>query len=175
MLPSVDPMTSRTDDGVVAVGTAEPPEVLASTLPVAIVARPMFPLDVTGPPVRPLFVPTEVTVPVPVTVVQEGFAAAPPVDRTWPDVPGARTDHVDAPRYSTSPCVEPIALSMTMDSEFASGVDDPPEIFDTTVLLPIEGNCARVADPEIAENEGCVDDGTPEVEIWLIHWFDTAA
>ena len=41
---------------------------------------------------------TEVTVPAPVTVNQDGLAPAPPDCNTWPLVPGARTTHPVAPR-----------------------------------------------------------------------------
>ena len=48
---------------------------------------------------------TDVTVPVPAVVSHDGFAAAPPLWRTWPAVPGARNVQPDAPWYRMSPCV----------------------------------------------------------------------
>ena len=41
---------------------------------------------------------TLLTVPPLEAVTHCGFAAAPCVERTWPDVPGASTDQAEAPR-----------------------------------------------------------------------------
>jgi hypothetical protein len=83
-------MRSRIDVGVLPIGTADVLVIFERTVPVEIAARPIVPEVVIVPPVTPLFVATDVTVPVPETEVHDGFAAAPPVVRTWPLVPGAR-------------------------------------------------------------------------------------
>ncbi len=80
--------------GVVAVGAAEPPVTLARTLLVEILANAIVPVVVIGPPVKPVPVAIFVTVPVPETVAHDGLAAAPPVVKTCPDVPGAKAVHI---------------------------------------------------------------------------------
>jgi len=73
-----------------------------------------------------------VTVPVPVTVVHDGFAAAPPVERTCPDVPGFKTVHTVALRYKSCPCVVPIALSISAVSVVPDGDAADAVLFPTT-------------------------------------------
>jgi hypothetical protein len=53
------------------------------------------------------------------------------------------------------------------DSEFGEAV--PPLLLPRTVLLPIVGNCPNVDVPEISPKLGCVELGTPPVDIALIH------
>ena len=146
-----------------------PPDTFAITFPVVILASPIVPEDEMVPPVMPLFVAILVTVPVPATDVQDGLAAAPPVVRTCPPAPGARTAHPVALRYKTSPCVDPIELSIIDDREFARGVAVPPVVLDRTVLEPMPGSCASEACPDKLLNPGCDELGTPDVEIVLIH------
>jgi hypothetical protein len=151
------------------------PETFARTFPVEMDASPIVPVVVIGPPVTPLFVATLVTVPVPVTVVQLGFAAAPAVVRTWPAVPGLRAAQTVPDRYRTCPWVPPITLSMIEVREFPNGVAVPPEIFESRDPLPMLGSWASVALPPMSENIGCVALGTPDVEMVLIHFEATAA
>lgn len=70
--------------------------------------------------------------------------------------------------------MEPI-ISSIWEAVRADGIPVPPELFASTVLSEIEGSCARVALPETSENAGCVADGTPDVEIELIHLLDCRA
>lgn len=83
ILPCVDPMvSSRIAVIVLAIGVAEPPEMLAKISWLAMLANESVPVVVIGPPVRPVPAATLVTVPVPVTVVHVGLAAAACVVRT---------------------------------------------------------------------------------------------
>src|SRR4029077_13217052 len=60
---------------------------------------------------------------------QLGLAAAPPVERNWPLVPGARMTHAVALRYSTEPCVEPNTLSKNTDAVSGTGAALEPLMF----------------------------------------------
>ena len=51
----------------------------------------------------------------------------------------------------------------------------PPELLASMVLLPIDGSCESVALPAISVKLGWVALGTPDAEIWLIHFDVTAA
>jgi len=42
-------------------------------------------------------------------------------------------------------------------------------------MLVVDGNCPMAMDPEMSVNAGWEAVGTPLVEIWRIHWLDTAA
>src|SRR4051812_21104459 len=73
---------------VVATGAAAPAVVFANKLLLAIVAKEMVPVPVTGPPVNPVPVATLVTVPPPPGEIQERFPVA-SVERTVPAPPSA--------------------------------------------------------------------------------------
>ena len=160
---------------MVGVGNVEPPETLASTLPVEIEASPIVPVVVMAPPVSPLLVATFVTVPVPTTGVHDGFAPAPAVVRTCPAVPGFSAVQTVPDRYKICPWVPPIIASIIDVSELARGVDVPPLMLDKIVWVPIFGSCPSVALPDKLLNDGWLDDGMPDVDMELIHWFVTAA
>src|SRR5882672_5093668 len=104
-----------------------------------MVASPMVPVVVIAPPVMPLLVATLVTVPVPLTVCHAGLAAAPPVARTCPLVPGASATQALAFRYRICPCVVPIK-SRTLVADKVEGTAVPPELFPRTELLLIDGS-----------------------------------
>ena len=127
-----------------------------------------MPVVVIVPPVKPLFVATLVTVPVPVTVVHVGLADAPAVVRTWPFVPGAKTTQPEALRYSTSPWTL-LIMSSTLDAVRADGTAVPPELFARMELFEIDGSWDNVALPIKSVKFGWVELGTPAVDMVLIH------
>lgn len=98
-------------------------------VPAVVIGEP-----VTVMPVVPPDRATLVTVPVPVTVVQDGLAPVPPVESTCPLVPGARTVQADPERYSTLPWVLPRALSKIVVADWNDG---------GAAVLPAK-NCADV-------------------------------
>jgi len=171
--PVPDPITSKIALGAVAVGCCDTPDTLAKSVPSAIASRPIVPVVVIGPPVTPLFVATLVTVPVPDTVVQLGFAAAPFVVRTWPDVPGLKTVQAPDPRYRSCPCVLP-SMSSTFEAESAEGTAVPPELLPRTELFEIDGSCARVAAPAMSAKVGWLAVNAPAVESERSHWLAVA-
>ena len=75
----------------------------------------------------------------------------------------------------TTPWVELRALSRIAVSVFGAAAAEPPLMFDMIVLFEAIGNCEREIPPAISVNDGCAAVGTPEVEIWLIHFDATAA
>ena len=77
------PVPANVEENPVAVVTGSP--LLCRKLPLDPVREshesPLVPVVVMGPPVTPLLVAMDVTVPVPVTVAQAGLAAGPEVIR----------------------------------------------------------------------------------------------
>jgi hypothetical protein len=67
-------------------------------------------------------------------VTQLGFAAEPPLCNTCPEVPGAKADHVEDPRYNTLPCVLEIE-SRIGEIAVAVGAALEPEVLAKIVLL----------------------------------------
>ena len=60
-------------------------------------------------------------------------------------------------------------MSRTLDADSDAGIDVPPELLPSTELLEIVGNCANVAEPAKSVKLGCVELGTPAVEMVFIH------
>ena len=82
------------------------------------------------------------------------------------------------PRDTALPPMEPTVvvpvLLIETSPDIATIEAVPPALPTMMSALATAGNCVSASVPDRFENAGCVDDGTPVVEIALIHWFVTA-
>src|SRR4029077_21026510 len=121
----------------VAPGGAELPAMLPRNVLSAIGASEMLPLEVIGPPVSPVPVPTLVTVPAPVGLSHIGSAPGPCVLRYLPAAEsGGSVVQIVPPRYATEPRTLPTTASMIAVSVFGDGAALAPLIFART--FPVE-------------------------------------